>query len=213
MAGIRTFHEWDWLVLRPLRRTLELAPANAKAIRLAGLLARFQGCLEEALAHHRRALELDPLSTLDHGHLGLTLYAADRQAEAERAYRMALELAPQRSTARSHLRWPCSRRAGARRRWRRRRRSQMSAGASPQRRSSSTPWEAARSRTKRPHAHAEIRRGRRVSDRRGPRHAGRGGCRHRLAGARARAARRRTHRCEDQPALPFSTATRGGTGS
>ena len=90
-------------MLCPLRRTLELAPANAKAIRLAGLLARFQGCLEEALAHHRRALELDPLSTLDHGHLGLTLYAADRQAEAERAYRMALELAPQRSTARSHL--------------------------------------------------------------------------------------------------------------
>ena len=104
MAGVRTFHDWDWRGAETsLGRALELAPGNAKALRLAALLARFQGRFEDAIALHGRVLEQDPLSTLDHGHLGLTLYAADRAADAERAYRKALELAPQRYTARSHL--------------------------------------------------------------------------------------------------------------
>jgi serine/threonine-protein kinase len=104
LAGIRTFHDWDWRgAVASLGRALELAPGNGKALRLAGMLARFQGRFEDAIALHHRALEQDPLSTLDHGHLGLTLYAADREVEAEAAYRRALELAPRRSTARSHL--------------------------------------------------------------------------------------------------------------
>lgn len=50
-----------------------------------------------------RAIEQDPLSASAYQSLGITLDAADRLAEAEQAYRKALELAPQRHGALAFL--------------------------------------------------------------------------------------------------------------
>jgi tetratricopeptide (TPR) repeat protein len=67
------------------------------------VLAWTLGHLEEAIGLCRRAVEQDPLSTLAYHNLGATLHAADRLAEAEAAYRKALELASQRASTHAFL--------------------------------------------------------------------------------------------------------------
>jgi tetratricopeptide (TPR) repeat protein len=76
-------------------RALELAPGNATALRMAGTLALFLGRFEDGIALQRRAIEQDPLSAASYDNLGWALHSADRFAEAEAAYRKALELASQ----------------------------------------------------------------------------------------------------------------------
>jgi tetratricopeptide (TPR) repeat protein len=97
-------YDWDWRGAEAsIRRALELAPGNAQALRVAGVLAASQGRLEEAIGLTRRSLEQDPLSTPAYSNLGMVLDAADRFAEAEEACRKALELAPQGHGARALL--------------------------------------------------------------------------------------------------------------
>jgi tetratricopeptide (TPR) repeat protein len=61
------------------------------------VVAQTLGRPDVAIGFYRRALEHDPLSAAAHHNIGVSLHAADRFAEAEDAYRKALELAPQRA--------------------------------------------------------------------------------------------------------------------
>jgi tetratricopeptide (TPR) repeat protein len=104
MGMIRMHHDWDWRGAEgAMRRALALAPGNAQVLLWAGVLARDQGRLEEAIGLYRQALEQDPLSATAYNHLGVVLHGADRLAEAVEAYRKALELAPQRSALHAWL--------------------------------------------------------------------------------------------------------------
>jgi len=104
LAWIQRSYDWDFRGAEAsIARALELAPASADVLRIAGTMARTNGRFEEAIGLFRRALEQDPLSANTYDHLGLALHAADRPAEAEVAYRKTLELSPQRIRTRALL--------------------------------------------------------------------------------------------------------------
>jgi serine/threonine protein kinase/tetratricopeptide (TPR) repeat protein len=94
----------DWRHAKAsLNRALELAPGSARVLRVAGVLARAQGRLDDAIRIERQAFEHDPLSGGAYHNLGNTLLASDRFEEAEEAFRSSLELAPSRAATRASL--------------------------------------------------------------------------------------------------------------
>ena len=104
MGWIQMVFDRDWRGAEAsYRRALELAPVNAVVLRRAGVLAAYLGRFDEAIALDHRALEQDPLSTSTYINLGTHLHPIDRLAEAEAAFRKALELAPQSPVARALL--------------------------------------------------------------------------------------------------------------
>ncbi len=84
-------------------RAVELAPGNPKVLRAAGVLAYTLGRFERASDLLRRSVEQDPLSAASYHNLGFALHSSDRFAEADTAFRKALELGPQRSLTRATL--------------------------------------------------------------------------------------------------------------
>lgn len=103
LGWIRMIHDWDWRRAEAsYRRALELAPGNSQALHGAGALAYNEGRLDEAIDFCRRALEQDPLNAGSYHNLGGMLRLTNL-AEAEEAYRKALELAPQRIATRAAL--------------------------------------------------------------------------------------------------------------
>lgn len=86
-----------------IQRALELAPGSARVLRVAGVLAKAQGRLEDAIQIDRRAFDHDPLSGAAYHNLGNTLLAAGRFTEAEAAFRESLELTPLRAATRASL--------------------------------------------------------------------------------------------------------------
>jgi Tfp pilus assembly protein PilF len=102
MCQIRMNYDWDWHAAEAsLQRALELAPGNASTLITAGTLAHILGRPEEAIALFRQAVAQDPLQAGGYHNLGVALEASDRPAEAEAAYRKALELSPQRGATRA----------------------------------------------------------------------------------------------------------------
>jgi tetratricopeptide (TPR) repeat protein len=63
----------------------------------------FRGCFEEAIRQIDLALELDPLSLLIHANAGAIRYCARRYDEAEKIYKVTLELEPNFGVARLFL--------------------------------------------------------------------------------------------------------------
>ncbi|MGE5176040.1 MAG: protein kinase domain-containing protein [Hyphomicrobiales bacterium] len=107
MAWVQIYRDRNWRAAeRSYARALELAPENAEVLSGAATLAYGLGNIEEAISLAGRALERDPLSSATYNKLGLTLHRADRYADAEAAYRRALELAPQRAGTRAYLAFP-----------------------------------------------------------------------------------------------------------
>jgi len=76
------------------RRALELQPRSSNALRSYAWLALASGRLDQALQLAQRALSLDPLNQWNFAALGDVHWTAGRFAEAEAAYREAVELAP-----------------------------------------------------------------------------------------------------------------------
>ena len=104
MGWIRMGYDWDWRGAEAsFSRAVALAPGNALVLRAAAVLAVNLGRVEEAIGLFRRAVEQDPLSTTTYNNLGVALQSANRFAEAEEAYRKALELAAGRSGTRAYL--------------------------------------------------------------------------------------------------------------
>ncbi len=104
LGMIQMSHDWDWRGAEASYcRALELAPGNAPILRRVAMLALSLGRLTNSIEFYRRAVEQDPLSAAAYANFGDALSATDRLAEAELAYRKALELAPQRAVTRAYL--------------------------------------------------------------------------------------------------------------
>ena len=100
LSRILRMFEWDWKgAAAASRRALELAPGSAEALCEAGELASHLRRFDEARDLLLRASVQDPLATQVYSRLGLNWLAMGRLAEAEQAYRKALELSPQRITS------------------------------------------------------------------------------------------------------------------
>lgn len=88
---------------RSYARALELAPGSSSVLDGAAVLAYKLGRLQEAMDLYRRVLVQDPLSAAFWHNLGLAAHSAGLLAEAERAFRKALDLVPQRLVSRALL--------------------------------------------------------------------------------------------------------------
>lgn len=76
------------------RRALELQPRSSNALRSYAWLALAAGRLDQALQLAQRAVSLDPLNTWNFAAMGDVHWTAGRFAEAEAAYRKAVDLGP-----------------------------------------------------------------------------------------------------------------------
>jgi tetratricopeptide (TPR) repeat protein len=97
LGRIQLVYDWDFNEAEEsYRRALELAPGSSSVLDGASVLAYKLGRLDEALKLSRQVLVHDPLSAAFWHNLGLACHAAGRLAESEKAFRRALDLAPQR---------------------------------------------------------------------------------------------------------------------
>jgi serine/threonine-protein kinase len=96
LADVALYYEWDWARAESLfERALELNPSVAiTQYHYAWYLALFNR-LDEAIAAHKRARDLDPLRALHTGWLGQLYNYAGRYDEAIVEAKKALELNPQ----------------------------------------------------------------------------------------------------------------------
>ncbi len=95
MAWIQHTYDWDWAAAdASLRKALDLEPGNARALRSSSNLASNLGRVSEAIDLANKAIERDPLRPGSYTNLGFSLLAGNRDAEAEAAFRKALELDP-----------------------------------------------------------------------------------------------------------------------
>ena len=99
-ATIQMSYDWDWAGAEAsLQRALELAPGNADAVTEMGLLQRYLGDLDQAVAMETRAVELDPLSLRGLHALGMALIYDGQLDEANKVYRRLLTLNSEMPTA------------------------------------------------------------------------------------------------------------------
>jgi len=82
-----------------LQRALELTPGLADAVTEMGLLQRYLGDLDQAVALERRAVELNPLSLRGLHALGMALIYAGQLDEAQQVYQRLLTLNSEMPTA------------------------------------------------------------------------------------------------------------------
>ncbi len=106
IGHLKAVRNRDWAgAERELKRALELDPDDANAHDLYGRLCLGLGRIDEALALHRRAQELDPLS--HRLEVVSTLLRAGRHHEAMVGARDAVELDPNHDRSRAMLGWAC----------------------------------------------------------------------------------------------------------
>jgi TolB-like protein/DNA-binding winged helix-turn-helix (wHTH) protein/tetratricopeptide (TPR) repeat protein len=79
---------------REFRRALELQPGSSDALRSYAWLALASGRLDQALQLAQRAVSLDPLNPWNFAAIGDVSWTGGRWADAEAAYRRAVELGP-----------------------------------------------------------------------------------------------------------------------
>jgi TolB-like protein/DNA-binding winged helix-turn-helix (wHTH) protein/Flp pilus assembly protein TadD len=95
LGSIQTIYEWDWPhAERNLTRGIALNPGYSLAEMKYAVYLDAIGRPEEAVAHMRRALELDPLSFFMNRRLGATLYLARDYDAALNQLRRAAEMEP-----------------------------------------------------------------------------------------------------------------------
>jgi len=96
LGYVHMYHEWDWEAAdREFRRAIALNPSYATAHEWYGLFLAAMGRFDEALAHARRAQELDPLSVAVSGTAAWVLNYSGRLDEAEREIGIALRVDPE----------------------------------------------------------------------------------------------------------------------
>jgi TolB-like protein/Tfp pilus assembly protein PilF len=95
LGWVRMTYDWDWRGAEAsYRRALELGAGTPSIVVAASLLADNLGRQDDAVALARRAVELDPLSFIAQGNLGLRCFNAGALAEAAAAVEAALRLHP-----------------------------------------------------------------------------------------------------------------------
>jgi serine/threonine protein kinase/lipoprotein NlpI len=93
MAKIQYLYDWDWSGAQSnLQQALRLNPRGGSALLLSGSMSTITGQLDQAIELHRRSLDADPLNAQGHFSLCVTLYVAERYAEAKGECLKALEL-------------------------------------------------------------------------------------------------------------------------
>ena len=96
LSVLRLLNDWDWAGAdEESRRAIELAPGDANVYWKRGICLRYAGRADEAIAAHRHAESLDPLSLVAIQEVGWPLYYARRFAEAAEQFRKAVELESQ----------------------------------------------------------------------------------------------------------------------
>jgi serine/threonine protein kinase/tetratricopeptide (TPR) repeat protein len=91
----RTLYYWDWIgAEQSFRKALSVDPRSSIAHVYYSLLLSATGRHDEALAHAKRARDLDPMSPLMQIGLGWAAYFARRFAEASDAYRSVTLIEP-----------------------------------------------------------------------------------------------------------------------
>jgi len=95
LGYVQMYYDWNWTAAESeFRRAIALNPGYATAHEWYGLFLTAMGRFDEALAHERRAQELDPLSVAVAGTAAWVLYYSGRLAEAEREARIAVRVEP-----------------------------------------------------------------------------------------------------------------------
>jgi eukaryotic-like serine/threonine-protein kinase len=95
LAGVRWLLDWDWAAAdRQFKRAIELNPNSADAHDDYNFYLLAMDRLEEALAHGRRVVELDPLTPWRRQCIGLAYYFARQFDEALSAFKAAMEVDP-----------------------------------------------------------------------------------------------------------------------
>jgi TolB-like protein/Tfp pilus assembly protein PilF len=94
LAVIKAQYDWDWSGSeREFQRAIALNPSSARAHQAYGfVLLGLTGRFEEAIVELKRALELDPLSLLINGNLGIVFYLARQYDQAIEQERKTLDL-------------------------------------------------------------------------------------------------------------------------
>lgn len=104
VAGVQAHEANDLARARSLYESvLALAPEQADALHLLGVIADQEGRHEEAVALIRRAIARSPEAAVFHGNLGTALLAHGDMAAAETAYRQAMALDPAYVEAHANL--------------------------------------------------------------------------------------------------------------
>jgi adenylate cyclase len=104
LARIQNSFDQDWERAEgTIRTALQYGPHNVVALESASAIARTTGHLEQSIAYAQQAVELDPLSLTSLRSLGIAYWAAGRHAEAEKYYRLILEMYPDQMTIRAFI--------------------------------------------------------------------------------------------------------------
>ena len=94
-AAVAAYRSGDYKQVEQLSQAiLRTAPEHIDALLMLVLALEAQGMPEQALPHYRRLVELQPREAAHWANLAQALAAVDQGAEAETAFRNALELAP-----------------------------------------------------------------------------------------------------------------------
>jgi tetratricopeptide (TPR) repeat protein len=93
LSVLRLLNDWDWVAAdEESRLAIDLAPGDANVYWRRGICLRYAGRADEAIAAHRNAESLDPLSLMAIQEVGWPLYYARRFGEAAAQFRKAVEL-------------------------------------------------------------------------------------------------------------------------
>ena len=97
LAWIATYHDGDLVAAaRYLNRAYTLEPDNPDITRIAAILSKSLGRIDESIALQHQVVALDPVNPIGHTNLGLAYLSADRPDDAIAAFRKALALSPER---------------------------------------------------------------------------------------------------------------------
>jgi tetratricopeptide (TPR) repeat protein len=95
MAKVYFIFDWDWSAAAvEIQKARQLDPLDGDAIRLAGVLAKSMGRLDEASGLFQQAISLDPLSATNYVQLAEANADRGNYAAAELGFRKGVELAP-----------------------------------------------------------------------------------------------------------------------
>ncbi|HJQ68073.1 MAG TPA: protein kinase [Blastocatellia bacterium] len=104
LADAKFFYEWDWPTAeREYKRAIELNPSYANAHHMYAFFLMSMDKPDEAIEEIRRAQQLDPLSVIISGAMGMPYYYTRQYDRAIKEIQKSLELDPNFLLAREHL--------------------------------------------------------------------------------------------------------------
>jgi tetratricopeptide (TPR) repeat protein len=104
LGWVKWQYEWDWIgAEKQFQRSIDLSPNYAIAHGMYALYLDSMSRVDEAMAEHKRARELEPLSLIINTNVGEALYETRRYDQAIEQFRKTLEIDPDFAEAHSGL--------------------------------------------------------------------------------------------------------------